>query len=219
VDPTLYSAAGMKSIPELLKQNRAWAQRHTASDPRFFDRLSEIQRPDYLWIGCSDSRVPANEIVGLAPGELFVHRNVANLVSPGDPNCMGSVQYAIETLAVRHVIVCGHYGCGGVYAALANDFAGAAHVERWLAPLRELASSRAAELSACASEEERWNALCEMNVVEQVQRLLSTDVLARARLNGIEVGVYGMIYSLRDGLLRELVAPRRVGREALAAAE
>src|SRR5260370_24195134 len=140
----------MKTIPELLEQNRAWGARHTASDARFSDRLSDIQRPDYLWIGCSDSRVPANEIVGLEPGELFVHRNVANIVVPGDPNCMGVVQYAIEALGVRHVIVCGHYGCGGVRAALDNRFDGAAHVERWLSPLRQLAMLRAAELARCA---------------------------------------------------------------------
>lgn len=197
----------MKTVPELLEQNRVWSARHTASDERFFDSLSEIQHPDYLWIGCSDSRVPANEIVGLAPGELFVHRNVANIVVPGDPNCMGVVQYAIETLGVRHVIVCGHYGCGGVRAALDNRFDGAVHVERWLSPLRQIASSRSVELSGCVTDDERWSRLCEINVIEQVRRLSSSDVLVRARLRGIEVFVHGLIYSLRDGLLRELVAP------------
>jgi carbonic anhydrase len=197
----------MKTIPDLLEQNRAWAKAHTVADPRFFNRLSDIQRPDYLWIGCSDSRVPANEIVGLAPGEMFVHRNVANIVVSGDPNCMATVQYAIESLSVREVIVCGHYGCGGVRAALDNKFDGAAHVERWLAPLRQLAISHSAELAACATDASRWERLCEINVVEQVQRLLASDVLAHARLHGIAVNVYGMIYSLRDGLLRQLVAP------------
>ncbi len=197
----------MKTIPDLLEQNRAWASAHTTADPRFFNRLSEIQRPDYLWIGCSDSRVPANEIVGLAPGEMFVHRNVANIVVSGDPNCMGSVQYAIETLAVREVIVCGHYGCGGVRAALDNKFDGASHVERWLAPLRQLAVTHSTELATCATDELRWERLCEINVVEQVKRLLASDVLAHARLRGISVNVHGMIYSLRDGLLRQLVSP------------
>jgi carbonic anhydrase len=205
----------MKTIPELLEQNRAWANGHTAADPRFFDRLSEIQRPDYLWIGCADSRVPANEIVALAPGELFVHRNVANIVVPGDPNCMSVVQYAIETLNVRHVIVCGHYGCGGVRAALDNTFDGASHVERWLTPLRQLAVSHAGELAGCATDDARWKRLCEINVVEQVQRLQSSDVLAQARLRGVAVNVYGMIYSLRDGLLRQLVAPSPAARESV----
>jgi len=202
----------MKTIPELLEQNRTWATRHKASDGDFFARLSKIQRPDYLWIGCSDSRVPANEIVGLNPGELFVHRNVANIVVPDDPNCMGAVQYAIESLGVRHVIVCGHYGCGGVRAALDDNFAGALHVERWLAPLRQLVSLRATELSACATDDERWARLCEINVIEQVRRLLSSDVLVRAR----SISVYGLIYGLSDGLLRELVAPNQAAREGFA---
>lgn len=207
----------MKTIPELLDQNRAWADRHTAEDPHFFNRLTEIQRPDYLWIGCSDSRVPANEIVALAPGELFVHRNVANIVVPGDPNCMGVVQYAIETLEVRHVIVCGHYGCGGVRAALDSRFEGSTHVERWLNPLRQLALSHAGELNDCPTDEQRWQRLCEINVVEQVQRLQSSDVLTHARLRGLAIHVYGLIYSLRDGLLRELVAPARSEPETVVA--
>jgi carbonic anhydrase len=205
----------MRTLPDLLELNRAWASRRTAADPRFFDRLSGIQRPDFLWIGCADSRVPANEIVGLDPGELFVHRNVANIVVPGDPNCMGVVQYAIETLAVRHVIVCGHYGCGGVRAVLDNRFDGAAHVERWLAPLRELAASRQVDLSSCATDDARWAKLCEINVVEQVQRLSHSDVLVQAQHRGSDVAIYGVIYSLRDGLLRELVGPDRAADATL----
>src|SRR5260370_15515486 len=205
----------MKAFREVREENRAWASRHTAADPRFFAKLTEIQRPDYLWIGCCDSRVPANEIVGLEPGELFVHRNVANIVVPGDANCMGVVQYAIETLGVRHVIVCGHYGCGGVRAALEKQVDGASHVERWLSPLRELVLSRASELASCATNEERWERLCEINVGEQVRRLLSSDVLAHARLRGFAVVVHGLIYSLRDGLLRELVSLPVAERESL----
>jgi carbonic anhydrase len=208
----------LKSLPQLLDQNRAWAAAHRATDPRFFDRLAEIQRPDYLWIGCADSRVPANEIVGLAPGELFVHRNVANIVAPGDPNCMGVVQYAIETLEVRHLIVCGHYGCGGVRAVLDDNFAGAAHVERWLGPLRDLARTHAVELSECATDEERWARLCEINVIEQVRRLELSDVLVRARQRGVAVHVHGLIYGLRDGLLQVLVAGEGVGSERSASA-
>jgi carbonic anhydrase len=195
----------MKSIATLLEQNRQWSEGHTAADPHFFQHLSEIQRPDYLWIGCADSRVPANEIVGLAPGEMFVHRNVANIVVAGDPNCMAVVQYAIEVLNVRHVIVCGHYGCGGVRAALDNDFANAAHVEEWLVPLRVIALENLAELEAIADYDERWRRLCELNVIEQVGRLKRSGVLVRAAERGVDVAVHGMIYGLRDGLLRELV--------------
>jgi carbonic anhydrase len=203
----------MKTIDELLEQNRAWAARRTAADPRFFDKLTHIQRPDYLWIGCADSRVPANEIVGLEPGELFVHRNVANIVAPGDPNCMGVVEYAIDVLHVRRVIVCGHYGCGGVRAVLDNTFGGSAHVERWLNPLRDIASTHAAELSSLASDDARWARLCELNVIEQASRLESSDVLAGARLRRITVTVHPLIYSLQDGLLHELATPHPVQRE------
>ena len=192
----------MKTLPELFARNRAWSAARVAADPQFFERLCEIQRPDYLWIGCSDSRVPANEIVGLAPGELFVHRNIANIVTPGDANGLAVVQYAIETLNVRHVIVCGHYGCGGVLAALEGGTSGA--VECWLSPLRHIANQHGAELDAIADRTQRWRRLCEINVVEQVRRLLSTDVLGEARSRGIVVNVHAWIYDLRDGLLRDL---------------
>jgi carbonic anhydrase len=194
----------VNTLPHLFERNRAWAAARVASDPHFFDRLCDIQNPDYLWIGCSDSRVPANEIVGLAPGELFVHRNVANLVQLGDSNCLAVVQYAIETLGVRHIIVCGHYGCGGVLAALERSEQSTGHIERWLAPLRHLANTRGSELSAIEDRGARWRRLCEINVVEQVQRLLSTDVLIEANARGITVGVHGWIYDLRDGLLRDI---------------
>ena len=195
----------MKAISQLLEQNRMWSEAHRDAEPTFFQHLSEIQRPDYLWIGCADSRVPANEIVGLAPGELFVHRNVANIVVPGDPNCMSAVQYAIEVLEVRHILVCGHYGCGGVRAALHDDYAGAAHVERWLAPLRQLALDHQNELSLREDDTARWARLCELNVMEQVRRLLQSDVVVRAQLRGVKISVYGIIYGLTDGLLRQLI--------------
>ena len=194
----------MKTLAKLLEQNRGWAASRIAADPHFFEHLCEIQKPGFLWIGCSDSRVPANQIVGLDPGEMFVHRNIANLVQPGDANGMAVVQYAIEVLEVRHVIVCGHYGCGGVRAALDGNFAGAAHVERWLTPLFQLAVARSSELDACATYEKRWDKLGEMNVFEQVERLVTSDVLSRARARGIGISVHGLIYSLRDGLLRPL---------------
>ena len=193
----------------LFERNRAWAQSRISADPAFFKRLTEIQRPEYLWIGCADSRVPANEIVGLAPGEMFVHRNVANIVAPGDSNGMAVVQYAVEVLDIRHIMIVGHYGCGGVRAVLEGVLAQThGHVERWLAPLQILASARTAELSAIRSFDEQWARLCEINVAEQVRQLLTTDVLINARQRGMEITVYGWIYDLRDGLLRDLDVTR-----------
>ncbi len=184
----------MKYLPRLFENNRTWAARKTASDPEYFRRLCEIQRPEYLWIGCSDSRVPANEIVGLAPGELFVHRNVANLVEPDDPNVMAVIQFAIETLNVRHIIVCGHYGCGGVKAAL--EGAGDGFVRQWLSPLR-----RFVEMQAPLPD---WQTLCELNVKLQVDVLRNTDIVRQAWSSGRELYLHGWIYSLSDGLLRDL---------------
>ena len=197
----------MKVLTQLLEQNRAWAIGRRTRDPHFFDRLCDIQRPEYVWIGCSDSRVPANEIVGTTVGELFVHRNVANIVAPGDTNCMAVVQYAVERLDVRHIIICGHYGCGGVRAVLEGGESGeTAHVQRWLSPLRHLAAARSDELAEISDPAMRWRRLCELNVAEQVRRLLASDVLVNAGLRGVEVIVHGWIYDLRDGLLRDLVA-------------
>ena len=194
---------------ELFSRNRAWAASRTSADPDFFRRLTEIQRPEFLWIGCADSRVPANEIVGLAPGEMFVHRNVANIVSPGDSNGLAVVQYAVEVLTIRHIMVVGHYGCGGVRAVLEGTLSRThGHVERWLAPLQHVASKRYGELSQIDSFDERCARLCEINVAEQVSQLLTTDVLINARQRGIEITVYGWIYDLRDGLLRDLDVTR-----------
>lgn len=195
----------MKDLAHLLNRNRSWASGRRRNDPGFFDRLCDIQRPKYLWIGCSDSRVPANEVVGTTAGELFVHRNVGNIVSPGDTNCMAVVQYAVEKLEVRHIIICGHYGCGGVRAVLDGGPTGiTAHVERWLSPLQRLAAARSVELAEIADPDRRWRRLCELNVAEQVRQLLGSDVLINARLRGDEVIVHGWIYDLRDGLLRDL---------------
>ena len=194
----------MKDLRHLFERNSAWARGRRTADPQFFDRLCDIQRPGYLWIGCSDSRVPANEVVGTTAGELFVHRNVANIVAPGDMNCMAVLQYAIEVLEVRHIIVCGHYGCGGVRAALESGSRAPSHVERWLSPLRQLAAARSAELAEIPDPNERWRRLCELNVAEQIRRLLATDVLVDAGLRGVEILAHGWIYDLRDGLLRDL---------------
>ncbi len=208
----------MRHLTHLLERNRAWASGLLAENPRYFDRLCDIQQPEYMWIGCSDSRVSANEIVGMRSGEVFVHRNVANIVAPGDTNCMAVVQYAVEALSVRHIIVCGHYGCGGVRAVLESGASEVpAHVRRWLSPLQGLAASRSADLAEIPDPADRWRRLCEWNVVEQVQRLLASDVLVNAGLRGTEVIVHGWIYDLRDGLLRDLAVSRAASERAGAA--
>lgn len=192
----------MKTLPELFERNRAWASRQAAADPEFFSRLVAIQRPGYLWIGCADSRVPANEIVGLAPGEMFVHRNIANLVRADDDNCMAVVEYAIEALAVRHVIVCGHYRCGGVKAVLDGGAGGT--VGCWLAPLHDVAAAHAGELASIADPDRRWARLCELNVHAQVAALAVSPPVAGARSRGEQIKLHGWIYDLHDGLLQDL---------------
>src|SRR5712692_6553088 len=157
----------MQLLADLLANNRAWARRQTEREPAFFERLCALQAPDYLWIGCADSRVPANEIVGLAPGELFVHRNVANVVAPDDMNCVAVLQYAVEILRIKHVIVCGHYGCGGVEAALDTPIRGP--LERWLQHVRDIRSAHTIELEQLQDREARLRRLCKLNIVAQVQ--------------------------------------------------
>jgi len=192
----------MRVLPQLFEANRAWARAHEAEDPDFFRRLSEGQAPGYLWIGCADSRVPANQIVGLAPGELFVHRNVANLVPEADDNGMSVLQYAVDALQVGHVIVCGHYGCGGVRAAL--DESGTGHLERWLAGLRKIRDANSAELEALEDDGARWARLCELNVEAQVDSIRRSDVVREAWERGQSLAVHGWIYGLEDGLLHDL---------------
>jgi carbonic anhydrase len=188
-------------LKSLLESNRAWAESHRQHEPDFFSKLTEIQRPDYLWIGCSDSRVPANQIVGLRPGELFVHRNVANIVHPYDPNCLSVVQYAVDTLQVKHIIVTGHYQCGGVLAALGPPVG--QPLESWLAPLRVLRNHESAELDVLA-DETRWNRLCEMNVKAQVRNVADTPTVRDAWARGQSVTIHGWIYDLHDGVIRDL---------------
>ncbi|MBV8842362.1 MAG: carbonic anhydrase [Bryobacterales bacterium] len=200
----------MPDLAELLANNRRWAGQQTQRDPQFFERLCEIQMPDYLWIGCADSRVPANEIVGLAPGELFVHRNVANVVSPGDPNCEAVVQYAVEALSIKHIIVCGHYGCGGVRAVLGEPLQGA--IDRWLEPVRYVRLAHAAELDSMPDVDARWRRLCELNVAAQVQSVSRIPYVREAWHRSKPLAIHGWIYDLRDGVLRDL----RVGMSALA---
>jgi carbonic anhydrase len=192
----------MRLLPELLARNRDWAARQTERDPAFFKRLCAIHKPRYLWIGCSDSRVPANTIVGLTAGEVFVHRNVANIVRPDDPNCLSVLQYAIDVLGIGHVIVCGHYGCGGVRAAMGP--ASADPLEGWLAPLRSLHRSHAGELDPLPDHASGWARLCELNVMAQVRTLARLPALQRAWERGQGLVLHGWIYDLKDGLLRDL---------------
>jgi carbonic anhydrase len=189
-------------LADLFANNRAWAGRQTEREPAFFERLCALQAPDYLWIGCADSRVPANEIVGLAPGELFVHRNVANIVAPDDTNCAAVLQYAVEVLAIKHVIVCGHYGCGGVEAALGATLHGP--IERWLQHVRDVRAAHATELDRLSAPDARWRRLCELNVTEQVLAVTRVPAVREAWHRGQPLAVHGWIYDLRDGLLRDL---------------
>jgi carbonic anhydrase len=189
----------MRTLSHLFDNNKAWAGRIRQRDPEFFLKLSRQQLPGYLWIGCSDSRVPANEIVGLLPGELFVHRNIANLVVHTDLNCLSVLQFAVDILKVRHVIVCGHYGCSGVQAALRRDRLGLS--DNWL---RHVQDVREKHLGGAADDSEASDRLCELNVIEQVANVCHTTIARDAWERGQELTVHGWIYGLQDGLLRDL---------------
>lgn len=204
----------MRTLRKLFENNQTWAERLQARDPEFFAKLAQQQSPDFLWIGCSDSRVPANEIVGLLPGELFVHRNVANLVIHTDLNCLSVLQYAVDVLQVEHIIVCGHYGCGGVKAALQNRPLGL--IDNWLRHIQDLIRKHEPLLSTIADEQKRIDRLCELNVVEQVVNVCQTTIVEGAWARGQRLAVHGWIYSLTDGLLRDL-AICITGREEVAA--
>ena len=193
-------------LDHLLKNNAVWASNRVLADPEFFVRLARQQAPEYLWIGCSDSRVPANEIIGLDPGEVFVHRNVANLVIHSDMNCFAVLQFAVEVLKVRHVIVCGHYGCGGVRTALDEVSHGV--ISNWLRPIREIADLRSAELEETESRTAYEDKLCEFNVQRQVDNLSNSTVITDAWRRGQDVAIHGWIYGLKDGLLRDLGVTR-----------
>ena len=192
----------MKYLPQLFANNRAWAERINAEDPRFFETLAKQQTPEYLWIGCSDSRVPANEIVGLLPGELFVHRNVSNLVIHSDMNCLSVMQFAVEVLKVKHIIVCGHYGCGGVKAAIEDKPHGL--IDNWLRPIRRTAVRDDSELSKIGAMELKVDRLCELNVMEQVRNAANSTVVQEAWKRGQGVTIHGWIYAIKDGLLKDL---------------
>ena len=192
----------MTDLDHLLVNNQAWASKITDQDPAFFQTLSEQQSPKYLWVGCSDSRVPANDIVGLMPGELFVHRNVANVVVHTDLNCLSVMQYAVDTLKVKHIIVCGHYGCGGVNAALLNLKLGL--IDNWLRHVQDVKGKHQALLEEIDDESQRLNRLCELNVIEQVINVCQTTIVQSAWGRKQELAVHGWIYGLSDGLLRDL---------------
>jgi carbonic anhydrase len=192
----------MSELKHLLDNNRAWAAEMTRQDPSFFSRLSQQQSPQYFWIGCSDSRVPANQIVGLMPGEMFVHRNIANVVVHTDLNCLSAIQFAVDVLRVRHIIVCGHYGCGGVLAALRDDKLGLA--DNWLRHVQDVLGKHRAEIDALKSEPDRHNKLCELNVADQVLNVGNTTVVRDAWGRGESLTIHGWIYDIRDGIIRNL---------------
>ena len=192
----------VRVLGHLFANNRAWASAMNEREPGFFERLKGQQAPEFLWIGCADSRVPANQIVGLPPGELFVHRNVANVVVHTDLNCLSCIEYAVDALHVRHVIVCGHYGCGGVLAALRDERLGL--IDNWLRHIQDVREKHEPALGALASEADRHARLCELNVIEQATNVCQTTVVQDAWRRGQPLTVHGWIYSIADGLLRDL---------------
>lgn len=192
----------MEGLEDLFANNRAWADEVKRVDPLFFEKLAGQQSPEYLWIGCSDSRVPANQIVGLDPGEIFVHRNVANVVAHTDFNCLTVLQYAIDVLKVKHVIVVGHYGCGGVKAAYENADNGL--IDNWLRNIKDVLSQNRERINMLPEGEQRVDLLCELNVTSQVANVCHTTIAQNAWARGQSLSVHGLVYSLRDGLLKDL---------------
>lgn len=192
----------MKDLNRLLDQNRAWAENIKANDPQFFQTLAKQQTPRFLWIGCSDSRVPSSQLVDVLPGEMFVHRNVANVVVHTDFNCLSVMQYAVDVLKVEHIIVCGHHGCGGIKAAMQNLQMGL--IDNWLRHVQDVLHEHEALLKSVKDDERRLNRLCELNVIEQVLNVGRTTIVQNAWERGQELVVHGWIYGLEDGLLRDL---------------
>ncbi len=192
----------MRHLQTLFANNARWAAQVGQEDPDFFARLAQLQTPAYLWIGCSDSRVPANQITGLQPGEVFVHRNVANVVVHTDFNCLSVMQYAVDVLKTRHLIVCGHYGCGGVRAALEGQQLGL--IDNWLRHIQDVRDQHAELLAALPDQQARWDCLCELNVIAQVRNVINTTIVTDAWARGQELVVHGWIYGLKDGRLKDL---------------
>lgn len=201
----------MRTLPHLFDNNRAWSGNMKRDNPDFFPGLVAQQAPEYLWIGCSDSRVPANEIVGLLPGELFVHRNVANLVNHADMNCLSVLQYAVDILKVKHIIVCGHYSCGGVKAAMENEPHGL--VDNWLRSIRHIHMAHRDELDGMATREAMLNRLCEWNIIEQVLNISTTTIVQDAWKRGHNLEIHGWVYDIADGLLKDLEVNTQTGGE------
>jgi carbonic anhydrase len=192
----------VKLLQHLFDNNKKWANSVEKGHPGFFRKLSAQQAPEYMWIGCADSRVPANEIVGLLPGDVFVHRNLANVVVHSDLNCLSVLQYAVEILKVKHVIICGHYGCGGVKAAMSNDKHGL--IDNWLRTIKDTYHANEEKINEFDSEEKKISHLCELNVIEQVKSVVHTTIVQEAWDRGQELAVHGWIYSIADGLIRDL---------------
>jgi carbonic anhydrase len=192
----------MRTLKHLFDNNRAWAARVTAQDPEFFQKLAAQQTPQYLWIGCADSRVPANQITDLMPGEVFVHRNLANVIVHTDLNSLSVIQYAVEVLKVKHIIVCGHYGCGGVRAAMQTQEFGL--LDNWLRHLKDVYQLHEAELGAIGDDQRRFERFCEVNVIEQVAHVCQTTIVQGAWRRGQELSIHGWIYGVSDGLLKDL---------------
>ena len=200
----------MKSFEKLLLENKAWAAEKVEEDPKFFERLAHIQTPEFLWIGCSDSRVPANEVTGTDPGEIFVHRNIANLVVEDDLNVLSVIEYAVIHLKVEHVIVCGHYGCGGIKAAMGDQSLGI--LDKWLVNIKKVYQQHFEEINSLPTPEERADMLTECNVKQQVINLSKTDAIKRAWESGHRVSIHGWAYGLKDGILNKIshIAPIKV---------
>lgn len=192
----------MRILKDLFEKNKKWASKIKETDPDYFEKLSEQQTPEYLWIGCSDSRVPANEIVDILPGEMFVHRNIANLVIHTDINCLSVIQYAVEVLKVKHIIVCGHYGCGGIEAAMDNCEHGL--IDNWLRNIKDVYRYHQDKMDSLSDEKERFDLLCELNVVEQVSNICHTTIVQNAWKSGQELAIHGWIYRIKDGILKDL---------------
>ena len=192
----------MQDLKNLFEKNKNWVNMIKESDPDFFTKLSKQQNPEYLWIGCSDSRVPANAIVDMLPGEMFVHRNIANLVIHTDLNCLSVIQFAVEVLKVKHIIVCGHYGCGGIKAAMDNREHGL--IDNWLRHIKDIYRFHQSKIDALLNEKDKINLMCELNVIEQVANICHTTIIQRAWKSGQELAIHGWIYSIENGILKDL---------------
>jgi len=192
----------MDMISTIFENNKKWSKKVNSADPEFFEKLSKRQKPEILWIGCADSRVPANQIVDLPPGDVFVHRNIANVIVHTDLNALSVIQYAVEVLKVKHIIVCGHYGCGGIKASMETSKHGL--IDNWLRHIKDVSRFHETELAALQDQEQKFDRLCELNVIEQARNVLNTTTVINALDNGADLKIHGFIYNIKDGLLKDL---------------